>query len=425
MEQALVKDAALLRALCQKERWLEYGPSIMEELWSNADLKVLYDHLSALHGSTDGSFSLDDLALFVTERGTSSEQTEALMMWIDGAKAAPEIRGEVLRLAVNESIGRNVALKVANDIAVSYNRGDFDLKQYSERLRLTVEATEEEHIPPIVYTESALPDLSKDRPNICPLGLSEDMDDSLGGGGAAGELIVFLGGAKSGKTSILSHVAANNGLAGRKVLAVSSEISKELWARRVDSALTGQDYTGLITNPGAVKRARSSVQDAGGEIILVDWSDADHSPSELIPLAEKYGPIDLVIMDYLGEKMVPDYTKSYSRKEQRHQYSRLFQDTRSVAKKLRVPFFTGWQTNREGAQADVVSEFYVAEVWDLVCKADILLGISRSKEELASHKLNIHTLLQRFGGTARVNAKFLEDFDRNQLTEVSSATIRG
>jgi hypothetical protein len=165
--------------------------------------------------------------------------------------------------------------------------------------------------------------------------------------------------------------------------------------------------------PDLVNAKRAALK---GSVKIVDWRDNEHSPSEIGPIVKRHGPIDLVILDYL-QLMVPDRTQNLNRWERRHLYSKLGRDIRDIAKQVEAPVLTAWQTNRKGAEADTVTEFDVAECWDIVQHADVLLGISTSPNERKLRRLHIHPLLQRYS-QATGNVEYIEDFERNQLREV-------
>lgn len=412
-----IRDAAVLRALCTKAGWHTYSPQIMRVLWTSTVLQVAYGYLKELHDRVPGDFTPVEFRVYVASVVGEGDKLDEITGLLDSIEGAPEIQGDVLREAVRQCVARNLAMGAANKVFVGHAKPDFDP---SEALGLLQESTDLVTRPNDLliadYLNSSMPDPERDRPNKCPLYISPKLDRALRGGAAAGEVVIFLGGPKKGKSSIIAQVGAKNALHGKRVLDVTLEISKEMRMRRYDSAYTGLDYDGLVAHPDLVAAARDRVREANGGVTFVDWQYEEHSPSELLPIVEEYGPFDLLILDYL-ELMVPDQSKTYGRREQRHLLSKLGLDIRAVAKRLQIPVVTAWQVNRTGNQEDQVTEHDVSECWDIIKHADAVFGISRSREEKLQNRLRIHTTDAIRLSTEPVSVSFLTDMERNQLEE--------
>lgn len=416
---ATIRDAAVLRALCTKAGWHTYLPQILKVLWTSSVLQIAHSYLEELHKAVAHDFTPQEFRQYVVSVVGDEDRLAEIKGLLDSMESAPEISGDVLREAVNRCVSRNLSLQAAKDILTKVQKPDYDP---SEPLKLLTQATDIVTVPDSAavsdYLSSGMPDPEVDRPNKCSLYLGTKLDDALRGGPAAGEVVLFLAGPKKGKTSVIAHVGAKNALhAGKRVLDITLEISKELRMRRYDSSYTGMDYEGLVRHPQIVERARQSVADAGGSVTFVDWQYEEHSPSEILPIVAEYGPFDLLILDYL-ELMIPDRTKAYARREQRHLLSKLGKDIRGVAKRLALPVVTAWQVNRFGNQADQVTENDISECFDIVKHVDAIIGMSRSSEEKRQNLLRIHTTDAIRLSTRSVSTTFRADLERNQFEEM-------
>lgn len=85
-----------------------------------------------------------------------------------------------------------------------------------------------------------------------------------------------------------------------------------------------------------------------------------------------------------------------ARKEMRHVYSQLGIDMRAVGAQLGIPVFTAWQVNRKGNDVDTPTQTDVAESWDIIMHADILVSLAQSAEEKRQDIMRIPLLEHRF-----------------------------
>jgi replicative DNA helicase len=246
--------------------------------------------------------------------------------------------------------------------------------------------------------DTGLPGTTDDRPGLCPLGLSAELDASLGGGVASGELAVLLAPPARGKTSYLVAIGAKAAQAGRHVLHVTLEISTRRVGRRYDSTLTGLKSSDLIQAVSAVAAARKQVKTNGGSIHIKDWSYMDVTPNDIRGLTKGMRAagksVDLIIVDYL-ELLTPNSGDNYSRREQRHVYGQLGKQMRAMAVGLDVPVITAWQVNREGSDMHNVELRHISESWDIIKHADQIISMNQTDAERDEHIMRLRVLKQR------------------------------
>ena len=408
------RDAAIFKALCRRDNWVRHSTTVHNVLWLNTDLRRLHSHLKKLHEIGAADLTVGEVQTYIN----SIEPDSSLVHLVSTFVEAPDMSEAVLWEAIRQSAARGLSYQAAQQILENHLSVDFNPKDASELLTQANEAFAiSDGARVLDLDDSGLPDLETDRPNICSLGLGRRLDYLIGGGVAASELCIFLAGPKRGKTTLLSYIGTQAGLRGQRVMHITLENPPQMTCRRYDSALTGLNYEELIANAHILPAQRARITNAGGCVKVVNWQYEERSPSEIIPLVKEFG-IDVVILDYL-QLMIPDRSKAFSRKEQRHLYSKLGKDICRVGAELQVPVISAWQANREGAAADTVSEYDVAESWDIMQHASSIIGISANQAEKAAGLRRIHTLLLRYSDK-RGSVQYNTNLERNKWEEINA-----
>lgn len=408
----------LLRSLLTKAGWELHQENLAELAFAaDTNLRTLYHLLPEVHALTQNDLQPAELGAFVRSSMRDEKRGDIMVELVEKVAAIPVPDPSVIQEATRRAAQRGLSMQAVRDIAATVEHENYTPRKAFELLQRAVEIGPVATSPVILLSETGLPNVAIDRPNMCSLALSPKLDAACGGGAAAGELIVFLGGPKMGKTAILCAIGAYAAKQGKNVLHITLELSSNMTARRYDKAISGSTYEEMQANPGLIELARQKFQ---AEPMFVDWQYEDHSPADIIPILEscrKMGrPVDLIIIDYL-QLMVPDDSRSLRRMERRHLYSFLGKDARGVAKYAGVPVISAWQVNREGAQQDVTEAHHIAESWDIPAHVDILLGLSRTSEEKLRNEMSVHTILSRFESHTK-SVKFHVDFSRMKFEEI-------
>jgi hypothetical protein len=407
------KDAAIFRAMLRRDNWKRFGPAVRGVLWTNTNLRTIYGHLGDLHDRTEHDLTAADAVLYLESVRPEGDAIVSLVrQFVD---MAPEVSDDVLKECIRESAARGISLHAAQSILGNIHGDEFDPAIARDMLNEAVDAGKADTAADTILDlrDSGLASLELDRPNLCSLGLGDKLDYVVGGGVAAGELCIFLAGPKRGKTSLLSYIGAQAGLRGQQVMHVTLENPPQMCARRYDSALTGYDYDTLVVNSHVLPMARARITDTGGSVKIVNWQHEERSPNEIIPLVHEVGGVSVIIIDYL-QLMIPDRTKGASRWERRHLFSKLGKDTCRLGAELGVPIISAWQTNRDGAAAETVSEYDVAESWDVLQHASTVIGISANEEERSIGRMRLHSLLTRYRNTPG-SVRYKVNLERNQF----------
>lgn len=208
------------------------------------------------------------------------------------------------------------------------------------------------------------------------------------------ELSVIMGPAKSGKTAALVSFAQAACLAGHNVLYVTLEVSREVISERFDANFSGEMVKALARNLHTVAHEIETLQKRSGKLKIVEYPSGAMTPNMLRRVIERYkakGVIfDLMVVDY-GDIMAPNYRYNDPIENSKS----IFVDLRAIASEENAAMLTATQTNRAGAQATVVKMEHVAEDFNKVRIADIMLSINISEEERVKGEARLYFAASR------------------------------
>jgi replicative DNA helicase len=239
------------------------------------------------------------------------------------------------------------------------------------------------------------------------------MDAHLAGGVASSELLIWLAGYGQGKTSYMINQGVTLAEQGKSVLHISLEISQAKCYQRMDQKLTGLDRDERLANPKTVMAARRSLP---GHYYVKDWSHAKITVDDIKALVKrmraKGQKVDVIFVDYL--KLMKPTT--LNRHGERFNHSEVTIELRALASELEIPIITAWQVNRTGYEKQVIDATDIAECWDVIHHADIILGLNQNHVEREEKVLRVNVIKQR-ESTARPLEYYYSDLDRMIVKE--------
>ncbi|MDT4841548.1 phage replicative helicase, DnaB family [compost metagenome] len=196
------------------------------------------------------------------------------------------------------------------------------------------------------------------------------------------EMVVYMGGPKSGKTMALINAAKIASQNGYNVLYVTLEVSARIIGERLDASFSGHKMRELMRNPHDV---RLKVQAAGsaprkGSLIINEFPTGTLTPKMLRSVIERHRAkgrtFDMICVDY-ADLMAPDYRGNEERENSKSIYTAL----RGIAVEQNIALLTATQTNRTGAKAIVAKAEDVAEDYNKIRIADLVISINSTDEE--------------------------------------------
>jgi replicative DNA helicase len=412
-------QAQVLKALLAKDGWAGFSDMVQDDVLNNPEVRTLYAHMERLHSRTERDLSAQSLVLDLQSTYPEGERLDELTEMVEYIDEGKEVEPSALESMVQRFVSRELLTKASKYIATNLGGGSLDPDIALDYVTRAVDVAESTEGRVLSLAEAGLPGEVELRPALSGLGLSRKLDDSLGGGIAAGELGVFLAPPSRGKTSYLCAVGAGAAKEGRGVLHITLEISARRVIRRYDQALTGMKSSELIENPMTVSSARKQMTKAGGEVNVVDWSYKEVNPNDIRGLVKRLRrqghKVDMVIIDYL-ELMQPNPTTARHQQAQRHIYGSLGKQVRAVGVCMEVPMVTAWQVNREGNSQHVITQEHVSESWEVIKHADIIIGLNQSDDERENRVMRLGVIKQR-ESTERALVYVHSDLNRMRIRE--------
>lgn len=209
------------------------------------------------------------------------------------------------------------------------------------------------------------------------------------------ELSIIMGAAKSGKTMALVDFMKNAAFAGYKVLYVSLEVSAEIISDRLDANIANVMMSELGTKAlevaDKIKAAEATIK---GNMRVHAFPTGTLKPSALRRLMSHYAAeglvFDMVVVDY-ADIMAAER----ARDEMRAESASIITDLRAIAVEEDIAVLTATQTNRDGAKATLAKMTDVAEDFNKVRIADLVISINSSEEERAMNEARLYFAASR------------------------------
>lgn len=235
------------------------------------------------------------------------------------------------------------------------------------------------------------------------------------------EMVVFMGAPKSGKSTALAQFGINACVVGHDVLYVSLEVSDLVLADRMDASLSSVPMTELTDKSEQVRDEIEKLTSTAGKLILHQYPTGSFTPKQLARLIEHYKArgvvFDMVVVDY-GDIMAPDYRTNDPIENSKSIYVGL----RAIAQQYDVAMLTATQTNREGARSSVATMTDVAEDFNKIRIADLVISINKTEEEKANQEARLYFAASR-NQRGDICIRVKQDLERMQfLTKILDVT---
>ncbi len=183
---------------------------------------------------------------------------------------------------------------------------------------------------------------------------------------------------------------------GRKVLHITLEVNERKVMRRYQQVWTRFSRDQMIANPAAVAAAQKRVREAGGDVMIKDWSYERVRVDDIFALVkrlrQKGYEIDVLIVDYL-ELVKAD--KDMMRRDPRFGMGQVAQDMRALSVALEMPVITAWQVNRSGSEKHVITGVDLSECWDIYKHADIMISLNQNDIQRQEKIMRLYIIKQR------------------------------
>lgn len=210
------------------------------------------------------------------------------------------------------------------------------------------------------------------------------------------ELAIMMAPAKGGKSMALADFAKNAALVGKNVLICTLEVSADIYASRMDASLSDVMMRELIARPEDVEKKIEALESKSGKLIIREYATGTMKPSMLRRTLDRYRDkgtfFDMVVVDY-GDIMAPEHRVDSVQENSRT----IYVDLRAIAQDYDVAMLTATQTNRDGAKATVSTAIHVAEDFNKIRIADIVISINAAEDEKSRGEARLFFAAHRNG----------------------------
>ena len=223
-----------------------------------------------------------------------------------------------------------------------------------------------------------------------------DQREILNGGLGAGELGFVVAASGVGKSHALVHMGAQALLQGKNVVYYTLELNERMTGIRFDSHLMDINSSDCYKWQDAIVKFYKDNQDVLGKLRIKYYPTGGATiatlRSHLDKLASQGFRPDLVIVDYAG------IMRSMERYDLlRLELKKICEELRGFAGELDVPVWTALQSNKEGANAEIIDMTNLAEAFAQAHVADFIMGIARPTKIKSTGYCTIHIAKNRAG----------------------------
>lgn len=226
-----------------------------------------------------------------------------------------------------------------------------------------------------------------------------------------------------GKSIMLGNIAVNVARSGKNVLIISLEMSEEVYASRVYSAMYDLPINSL---PLMTEELSKEIQahPEYGKIIIKEFPPStmtvEHIDSYIDTLIKNGYHFDLICVDYLTLLHAPGADNS--NEAGKHNTRKL----RALTYKYEVPIWTACQINRDGMKENTPEIHHIAESIAIAADADLIVSLYQQPEDVDTDIMRLSFLKSRLGDKGfsinlLFNKKYLrfEDIGNTASTNIS------
>lgn len=262
-----------------------------------------------------------------------------------------------------------------------------------------------------------------------PTRLTElDKKEILNGGSGKGELLCVVGASGSGKSHWLTMIGANALREGKNVLHYTFELSETAVGIRYDSNLCDIDSNEVMDRKDEVVKFYE--ENRLGRLFIKEYPTNTASVYTLRSHIERldlkgFKP-DMIIIDYA------DIMRSSRQFDSlRHELKLVYEELRGMAMELGVPIWTASQSNKDGANSEVIDMTNMSEAYGKAMICDVIVSVSRRPHEKAGGWGRLYIAKNRAGrdglvypikiNTARSKFEITGESDSPEVNSVAAA----
>lgn len=217
------------------------------------------------------------------------------------------------------------------------------------------------------------------------------------GGIGAGDLLIFIGAAGSGKSWALASLGHHALVNAKNVLHFTLELNENYTGMRYDSKLMGIPSQNLKYHVDDVKMKLMS--DIKGKLRIKYYPQKSVGVAALKTHVNRlmslgYEP-DLIIVDY-ADILRSDNAQAIKGGSY-FEAGGIYEDLRGMAGEFQVPVATASQAQRSAANDEIITGDQVAESYKKIMTGDIIISIARKIEDKLANTARWHVIKNRYG----------------------------
>lgn len=226
-----------------------------------------------------------------------------------------------------------------------------------------------------------------------------------------------------GKSHVLTHVGAQALLRGKNVLHYTFELNERAIGIRYDSHLLDINSLDCIDHRDEIKKFYKDNETILGQLRIKYYPTGGATVNTLRAHIDKLATEgfvpDLLIVDYAG---IMRSTEKYELL--RLELKKIYEELRGFANELDIPIWTASQSNKEGADKDIVDLTNMAEAYGQAHVADFVLGLSRKSLDKSTGYGNIFIAKNR-AGVDGVQYQIILDTAKSKLRVLTDSEAAG
>lgn len=390
----------ILQAMIVDHSWASQFTEVLEiDYFGYAYLKLVADNYLEYYTEYK-EFPSQDLLLTILKNALKKGQDDILR---------DQVKTFLKRVATNQDLGdlgfvkdkslawcKKMALTKALDKSISYAENEEDYEKIVDVLKEAVSAGNS-HSAGLSLTDDIDARYSETYRQTIATGINQlDQRSILNGGLGAGELGIVVAPTGVGKSHFLVHIGAQALLQGKNVAHYTFELNERNMGIRYDSHLLDIPSIDCFTHKEEIKKFYEENASNLGELRIKYYPTSTASimtlRSHIQKLASTGFRPDVVVIDYAG------IMRSSSRYELlRLELKKVCEELRGFANEIGVPVWTALQSNKEGADKEIVDLTNMAESYAQAHVADFVVGLSRQSSQKANGFGNLFVAKNRAG----------------------------
>lgn len=374
---------------------LELMVTIIKEDLINSNDKVLADQIVTVLKNTRAKKDLGDLGLvkdltlkFCRQQGFKKALIDCTQL-ID-TEEHYDRAVEIVKKAISAGQVQSPGMSLEDDIEA----------RYSETFRETIKTN--------IQTPSG--------------NVSLDERKFLNGGTGNGELYTVIANSGVGKSHVLVHIGAEALSQGKNVLHFSMELRERAIGVRYDSHLLKINSLDCPDYKFEIKKFYQENAGKIGKLRIKEFPTGTATVNTLRAFIDKlalenFRP-DLLVVDYAG------IMRSSSKYElERLELKKIYEELRGLAQELDLGIWTACQSNREGADAEIITMKNMAESYAQSHICDFVMGFGRPEAQKATGFGTLFVAKNR-NGIDGVQFKVKIDTAQSRLVMLSEDEIK-